>query len=250
MKKIIFSIAFVIIAQMGMAQDASFKSDVLKLISKSGADAQMKVVKPQIMKMIPENKKENFSKEFDASIPGLQDKMAEIYMEIYTHEDIKRMIVFYESSVGKKMSEKSGELAQKSIQAGQEWAKELQMLMEKYNEVVPAQDKTNVSDNTVYNTAGIEVKPEFPGGIDEFYKFISKNYNCPKVEKLAGKVYVTFIIEKDGSLTDIKVLRDIGYGTGKEAIRVLELSPKWLPGEQNGKKVRCTYSLPIAIMAK
>lgn len=115
---------------------------------------------------------------------------------------------------------------------------------------VSAQETTNVSDNTIYNTAGIEVKPEFPGGMDKFYKFIAENYNCPKVEKLAGKVYVTFVVEKEGSLTDIKVLRDIGYGTGKEAIRVLKISPKWMPGQQNGRTVRCTYSLPIAIIAK
>ncbi|SHF68698.1 outer membrane transport energization protein TonB [Flavobacterium fluvii] len=102
-------------------------------------------------------------------------------------------------------------------------------------------------DNTVYNTAGIEVKPEFPGGIEKFYKFVEKNYQFPDEEGLNGKVYVTFVVEKDGSLTDIKVLRDIGYGTGKEAIRVLKACPKWSPGEQNGKKVRCTYSLPIAI---
>ena len=117
-------------------------------------------------------------------------------------------------------------------------------------QIVSAQDTTNVTDNTVYNTAGIDVKPEFPGGIDKFYKFISENYYCPKVEKLAGKVYVSFVVEKDGSLTEIKVLRDIGYGTGKEAIRVLKLCPKWLPGEHNGYKVRCIYCLPIAILAK
>ncbi len=117
-------------------------------------------------------------------------------------------------------------------------------------QTVSAQDTTNVSYNTVYNTAGIDVKPDFPGGMDAFYQFIGKNYNCPKVERLAGKVYVTFIVEKDGSIDEIKVLRDIGYGTGKEAIRVLELSPKWLPGEQNGQKVRCTFSLPISIIAK
>lgn len=117
-------------------------------------------------------------------------------------------------------------------------------------QIASAQETTNVSDNTIYNTAGIEVKPEFPGGIDKFYNFISENYNCPKVEKLAGKVYVTFVVEKDGTLSNIKVLRDIGYGTGKEAVRVLELSPKWLPGEHNGYKVRCTYSMPIAILSK
>ncbi len=104
-------------------------------------------------------------------------------------------------------------------------------------------------DNTVYNTAGIEVKPDFPGGMAAFGKFIEKNYQSPEEEGLKGKVYVTFVVEKDGSLTDIKVLRDIGYGTGKEAIRVLNKCPKWTPGEQNGKKVRCTFSLPISIQS-
>jgi protein TonB len=113
-----------------------------------------------------------------------------------------------------------------------------------------AQDATNVQSEILYDTAGIDVKPEFPGGMDAFHQFIGKSYNCPKVKKLAGKVYVTFVIEKDGSLSAIKVLRDIGYGTGKEAIRVLELSPKWIPGEQDGQKVRCMFSLPISIIAK
>ncbi|WP_338408478.1 energy transducer TonB [uncultured Flavobacterium sp.] len=104
-------------------------------------------------------------------------------------------------------------------------------------------------DNTVYNTAGIEVKPDFPGGMSKFYKYIANNYRTPEEEGLKGKVYITFVVEKDGSLTDIKVLRDIGYGTGKEAIRVLKSSPRWSPGEQNGKKVRCTFSLPISIQS-
>ncbi len=104
-------------------------------------------------------------------------------------------------------------------------------------------------DNAVYNLAGIEVKPEFPGGIEKFYNFVGKNYQTPEEEGLKGKVYVSFVVEKDGSLTDIKVLRDIGYGTGKEAIRVLNKCPRWAPGEQNGKKVRCTYSLPISIQS-
>ncbi len=104
-------------------------------------------------------------------------------------------------------------------------------------------------DNTVYSTAGIEVKPDFPGGMAAFGKFIEKNYQSPEEEGLKGKVYVTFVVEKNGSLTDIKVLRDIGYGTGKEAIRVLKKCPKWTPGEQNGKKVRVLYSLPITIQS-
>jgi protein TonB len=104
-------------------------------------------------------------------------------------------------------------------------------------------------DNTVYNTAGIEVKPDFPGGMEKFYKFVGNNYQTPEEDGLKGKVYVTFVVEKDGSLTDIKVIRDIGFGTGKEALRVLNKCPRWTPGEQNGKKVRVLYSLPITIQS-
>ncbi|WP_348825196.1 M56 family metallopeptidase [Flavobacterium aestuarii] len=104
-------------------------------------------------------------------------------------------------------------------------------------------------DDTVRSLAGLEIKPEFPGGIEEFYKFIGKNYQAPKEEGLKGKVYITFIVEKDGSLSDFKVLRDIGYGTGEEAVRVLKLSPNWLPGTINNKPVRTLYSLPITIQS-
>lgn len=145
MKKLLLAIAFLFIAQIILAQDASLKADVLKLISISGADAQIKSVKPQILNMVPENRKENFSKEFDASIPSLLDKMANVYMEIYTPADIKAMIVFYESPVGKKMSEKAGELGQKSMQAGQEWSQELQGIIAKYKEDAPAQNTYSVT---------------------------------------------------------------------------------------------------------
>lgn len=95
----------------------------------------------------------------------------------------------------------------------------------------------------------IEKKPDFVGGMKSFYEFIAKNYRTPDVEGLKGKVYLTFVVEIDGSISDIKVLKDIGYGTGEEAIRVLKKSPKWKPGEQNGKKVRCIYHLPLNIQS-
>jgi protein TonB len=106
-----------------------------------------------------------------------------------------------------------------------------------------------VEDTNIYSSAGIEVKPDFPGGIEKFYKYVGNNYRAPEEEGLKGKVYVTFVVEKDGSLTDIKVVRDIGYGTGQEAVRVLKKCPRWNPGEQNGKKVRVLYSLPITIQS-
>ena len=99
-------------------------------------------------------------------------------------------------------------------------------------------------DNLIYDISGIEVKPEFPGGMDMFFKFANSNFKMPE-EDISGKIFIMFIVEKDGSLSDIKVLRDLGYGTGKETIRLLKMSPKWIPGKQNGKPVRVLYSLPL-----
>lgn len=116
------------------------------------------------------------------------------------------------------------------------------------NEVLIARPAENkVGEETIYNTAGVEKRPDFPGGLKEFYNYIGQNFKTPDVKGLSGKVVVTFVIEKDGSVTDIKVLRDIGFGTKEEAIRVLKNSPNWIPGEQEGKKVRVLYALPIVI---
>lgn len=109
----------------------------------------------------------------------------------------------------------------------------------------PADSKV-VEDNTVYTS--VEVKPDFPGGIAKFYSFVMKSFRAPEDEELNGKIMVQFVVEKDGSLTDIKVLRDLGFGTGKEAVRVLSNSPKWKPGIQNGRPVRVIYTLPISIV--
>ncbi|OAZ04035.1 M56 family metallopeptidase [Flavobacterium succinicans] len=106
-----------------------------------------------------------------------------------------------------------------------------------------------VSNDVVFNVAGITEKPEFPGGMEKFYQFVGNNFQTPTVTNLKGKVYVMFIIEKDGSITNASVLRDIGHGTGEEAIRVIKLSPKWIPAQKDGVPVRVQYSLPITIMS-
>lgn len=106
----------------------------------------------------------------------------------------------------------------------------------------------SLTEDQIYNTTGLDVTPEFPGGVEKFHKFVNENYIKPnKKSNLKGKIYTTFIIEKDGSLTDIKILKDLGFGTGNEAIRVLNLSPKWIPGKQNGKIVRVLFSAPILV---
>lgn len=104
-----------------------------------------------------------------------------------------------------------------------------------------------VTEDTNQIYTAVEVRPEFPGGIAKFYEFVGKNYRAPE-EDIKGKVIVQFVVERDGSLTDIKVLRDLGYGTGAEAIRVVKKSPKWKPGIQNGRPVRVLYNLPISIV--
>lgn len=103
-----------------------------------------------------------------------------------------------------------------------------------------------------YIEATLDVRPAFPGGIDNFYKYVAKNFKTPEMDaEKAVKVYVSFVIEKDGSMTDIRVPRNPGYGLDKEAIRVLKsLKTKWSPGMIKGKPVRTAYNLPINIQVR
>lgn len=112
-------------------------------------------------------------------------------------------------------------------------------------QLVSAQETTTDSNNLIYKLNEIEKIPEFPGGMNEFYNFIRKNYNAPS-ETLSDKVSVSFIIEKDGSLSGFKVSKSLNYDSDKEAVRVLSICPNWIPGEKNGQKVRCRLSLPIS----
>ena len=107
--------------------------------------------------------------------------------------------------------------------------------------------KIITEENKVYNTSALDNKPEFQGGNEALNAFIQQNYKNPKDKTLKGNVYATFIIEKDGSVSNIKILRDIGSGTGDETIRILKKSPKWIPGKQNNNVVRSLYSLVIPI---
>ncbi len=96
-------------------------------------------------------------------------------------------------------------------------------------------------------------KPEYPGGMMEFYKLVGMNFKIPAEadkNKVEGKILIKFMVEKDGSLSEFKIEKDLGYGMGDEAIRVIKLSLKWIPGSENGKTVRVEYSMPITIQAK
>ncbi|MBS4057114.1 MAG: M56 family metallopeptidase [Bacteroidales bacterium] len=94
----------------------------------------------------------------------------------------------------------------------------------------------------------VEQMPEYNGGMEAMMKFIASNITYPETAKrdtIQGKVFVQFVIETDGSVSNVKVLRGIGGGCDEEAIRVVESMPKWTPGRQRGKAVRVSFNLPI-----
>ncbi len=99
----------------------------------------------------------------------------------------------------------------------------------------------------------VEEMPEFPGGDAARIKFFSENVKYPLVAKetgVQGPVYVTFVVEKDGSISNIKLLRGIGAGCDEEAERVVTMMPKWKPGRQNGKEVRVQFNMPISFVLR
>lgn len=95
----------------------------------------------------------------------------------------------------------------------------------------------------------VEVKPMFPGGINEFMRFVMKNYQVPEEDEgggATGVVQVSIIIAADGSVSNIDILKDVG-SAGKEIKRVLSKCPKWTPGRQKGQNVPVVYNFPITI---
>lgn len=116
---------------------------------------------------------------------------------------------------------------------------------------IEAGTTTTGDTSSLYSASVVDVMPEYPGGIGAFYKWVGQNYKYPKAALeagVSGKIIVTFVVEKDGSLTDIKrVGKGLGFGTGQEAIRVLQTSKKWKPGIQKGRPVRVQYTLPIML---
>ena len=102
------------------------------------------------------------------------------------------------------------------------------------------------SNDTVFNI--VEEMPKFPGGDEAMFKFIAENVKYPekaKDEGISGRVFISFVIEKDGSVSNVKVLRGIGGGCDEEAARVISSMPKWKPGKQKGEFVRVSYQIPI-----
>jgi protein TonB len=108
-----------------------------------------------------------------------------------------------------------------------------------------AQSEVSVDDEVFVI---VEEQAEFPGGLDSMYAYIHKNLKYPEAAKekgIEGRVFVSFIIEKDGSISNVKILRGIGGGCDEAAVEMIKNMPKWKPGTQRGKPVRVQFNLPI-----
>lgn len=116
--------------------------------------------------------------------------------------------------------------------------------------------KSLASTNEVASDTPFEVvqqSPEFPGGIDALNKWLSENLMYPAVAQdngIQGKVIVRFVIEKDGSVTNVEVLRSVDASLDKEAMRVVGSMPKWSPGKQKGQTVRVYHTMPVSFRLK
>lgn len=107
-------------------------------------------------------------------------------------------------------------------------------------------DSTSMQDTPVLTL--VELMPSFKGGEEAMYKWLSEYINYPQAAKetgITGMVIITFIVEKNGSITNAKILKGIGGGCEEEALRVIRAMPKWNPGKQKGVPVRVQFTLPV-----
>ena len=115
-------------------------------------------------------------------------------------------------------------------------------------ENVQAVELAPAAPEKTFELFDLEKPPVFQGGEAELYKFLGENISYPdsaKIYGVRGTVIATFVVNKNGSISDIVILRDIGRDCGKEVRRVLSLMPAWVPGEANGHKVKVRYTLPV-----
>jgi periplasmic protein TonB len=114
---------------------------------------------------------------------------------------------------------------------------------------VNAQEKKSDNSDVVFTV--VENEAEFPGGVEAMNRFMAENIKYPTLAKqknIEGKVIISFIVEKNGTLSDIRTIKDIGEGCGDEGVRIVKLMPKWKPAKQKGQPVRQQFLLPISFV--
>jgi protein TonB len=113
-------------------------------------------------------------------------------------------------------------------------------------EIVAVEEEEEAAEEEIFTI--VETNPSFPGGEGKMYEYLGSNMKYPPIARdnnIQGRVYVSFVVEKNGKITDVRVLRGIGGGCDEEAIRVVKSMPGWSPGKQRGKAVRVRFNLPI-----
>ena len=202
--------------------NSSIEAKVLNTIGYGQEMEVLRVLKlPAVMNETPTGKnilRVSFRMEYDGKEGNSQSKRKDSSTKLVGYENLEEIIIVgYGSSTNK-------------------------------NKLLSNQQDSTWEDIADFND--LDVQPTFPGGINAFYKWIGENfkYSMEAKEKgISGTVLVSYIIEKDGSLNNIKVVEDLGYGTGQAALDLLSHSPKWSPGQKNGQAVRVMYNLPIRL---
>jgi periplasmic protein TonB len=118
---------------------------------------------------------------------------------------------------------------------------------------IPDLEKADSIQSANPTRVSVEQQPEFPGGPDAFLHYIARNLRYPMADaanKVQGKVTVAFMVDYDGSLTNIKIIDSVSIGINAEALRLIRSSPRWKPGTANGRPVRVNYTVPIIFVLK
>ncbi len=132
MRKLVIAATMLFAVQFASAQSADFKKDVIEMVKISGTTANITALLEPIMEQIPEDKRADFKKDIDGIMPDLYEKTAEAMMKYYTHDDVKKMMEFYNSPVGKKMQESTPKILKDQMSSMQEWQIQLQGILMKY----------------------------------------------------------------------------------------------------------------------
>ena len=109
--------------------------------------------------------------------------------------------------------------------------------------------KTVVAEKNQQVFDVVEQMPEYPGGIQALFEYLQQNVKYPedaKKQKIEGRVIATFVVETDGSVSSVEVVKPAFPSLDAEAVRLLSAMPKWIPGKQNGKVVRVKFTVPIS----
>ena len=112
--------------------------------------------------------------------------------------------------------------------------------------IAPEIEEEEVVEQEIFQI--VEEMPAFPGGEQKLMEYVGKNIKYPQIAResgIQGRVFVGFVVEPDGSVSNVKLLRGIGGGCDEEAMRVIKNMPRWKPGKQRGKAVRVSYQIPV-----